>query len=147
MQRPRPQLGTQHETLGKRILAWIIDAIVIAVAVFALSSALGGLSDLGGTTFGLAGLLGFAYFIYFEATYGQTLGKHAMHIVVVKDDGADCDWTASAVRNLLRVVDGFAFYLVGVVVILLTDDNQRLGDIVGDTVVVRTAPSEDAPDA
>lgn len=143
MERPEPQMGTQNETLGKRIVAWVIDAVIIAVIVFAISTALGGLSTMGGSSFGLAGLLAFAYFIYFEATYGQTLGKNVMNIVVVKVDGSDADWTASVVRNLLRIVDGFAFYLVGIVVIFLTDDDQRLGDIVGDTVVVRTAPASE----
>jgi uncharacterized RDD family membrane protein YckC len=143
MERPQPQLGTQTETLGKRVLAWIIDAIIIAVITFAVTSALGDGSDILGPFIGGAGILSFAYFIYFEAEYGQTLGKKVMNIVVVKEDGSDCDWMASVVRNVARIIDGFAFYLVGVIVIVLTDDNQRLGDIVADTVVVKVAPTTD----
>lgn len=143
MDRPLPELGTQKETLGSRIIAWIIDAVIIALITYALATVLGGLSSVGGPTFGVAGLIAFAYFIYFEAEYGQTLGKNVMDIVVVKEDGSDCDWRASVIRNVLRVVDGFAFYLVGIVVIFLTDDNQRLGDILGDTIVVNTASEAD----
>ena len=145
MERPQPQLGTQNETLGKRVLAWIIDVIIIAAITFAITSAFGDLSNLVGAFVGGAGILSFAYFIYFEAEYGQTLGKKVLNVVVVKEDGADCDWTASVIRNLFRIIDGFAFYLVGIIVIFLTDDNQRLGDIVGDTIVVRVAPEADGP--
>ncbi len=141
MERPQPQLGTQNETLGKRILAWIVDAIIIAVITFAVSSVLW--SDRVGSFIGSAGILSFVYFIYFEAEYGQTLGKKAMNVVVVKEDGSDCDWTASVIRNVARIIDGFAFYLVGMIAILLTDNNQRLGDIVGDTIVVKVATDVD----
>lgn len=143
MDRPEPELGTQDETLGKRVVAVIIDAIIVVVIIFAITTALGDVSNVFGSSIGGAGLLSFAYFIYFEATYGQTLGKNVMDIVVVKADGGDCDWRASIIRNVLRVIDGFAFYLVGFIVIILTDENQRLGDIVGDTIVVKVAPTAD----
>lgn len=143
MDRPEPELGTQDETLGKRVVAVIIDAIIVVVIIFAITTALGDVSNVFGSSIGGAGLLSFAYFIYFEATYGQTLGKNVMDIVVVKADGGDCDWRASIIRNVLRVIDGFAFYLVGFIVIILTDENQRLGDVVGDTIVVKVAPTAD----
>lgn len=141
MDRPEPELGTQDETLRKRVLAVIIDAVLIAVITFAITSALGDVTNVFGSVIGGVGLLSFAYFIYFEAVYGQTLGKNVMDIVVVKADGGDCDWRASIIRNVFRVIDGFAFYLVGFIVIILTDDDQRLGDIVGDTVVMKVAPT------
>lgn len=143
MDRPEPALGTQDETLRNRVLAVIIDAVIIAVITFAITSAVGDGSNLFGSILGGVGILSFAYFIYFEAMYGQTLGKNVMDIVVVTEDGGDCDWRASIIRNVLRVVDGFAFYLVGFLVIILTDDNQRLGDIIGNTLVVQVAPTAD----
>ena len=48
----------------------------------------------------------------------------------------------SAARNILRLIDVYLFF-VGAFVILLTKRNQRLGDLVADTLVVRelAAPS------
>lgn len=83
-------------------------------------------------------LVVFAYFIGLEGKYGQTAGKRLLSIAVVHEDGSPCTMSSSAIRNVLRIIDGFAVYLVGLVVILLTDRNQRIGDIAGGTVVVRT---------
>jgi hypothetical protein len=44
--------------------------------------------------------------------------------------------TASAVRNLLRIVDGFGFYLVGAMVASCSSYRQRLGDHCAGTAVV-----------
>ena len=41
------------------------------------------------------------------------------------------------VRNVLRIVDGVVFYLIGVIFILTSDERQRLGDRVASTVVVQ----------
>jgi hypothetical protein len=52
--------------------------------------------------------------------------------------GQPIGFVASAIRNLLRVIDLLpAVYLVGITSILLTRKNQRLGDIVAGTLVVR----------
>lgn len=57
--------------------------------------------------------------------------------VVVKADGSDCDYAASLVRNVLRVVDALpTLYIIGLVVIFFSDEGQRVGDIAASTVVV-----------
>ncbi|GAB6878908.1 hypothetical protein JCM17823_11820 [Halorubrum gandharaense] len=138
MERLRPDMGTHTDTLLPRIGAFLIDVILFAVAVGILIGAVSFISDTLGALFAaLSGVAFFAYFIYMEGTYGQTIGKQILGIVVVKEDGSACDIKAAAIRNLLRIVDGFAVYLVGIIVILLTDDDQRVGDLVGDTVVAR----------
>lgn len=140
MERPTPKLGTQNETLVPRILAFLVDWLIVGVSIGILVIVAGLLSDtLAGVLGGLAGIASFAYFIYFEGTYGQTLGKRVLGIAVVTEDGDDCDLKAAAIRTLLRIVDWLpSFYLLGIVLILVTDDNQRLGDMLGNTVVVRT---------
>lgn len=140
MERPTPRLDTKDETFGARILAFLIDGLILgvvgAVLIGAMASIDPMLTSMIGTVFGLAAIL---YFIYFEGAYGQTLGKRAMGIVVVKTDGGDTDMAASAIRNLLRIIDTLpTLYILGILLILVTEDNQRLGDIVGNTVVVRT---------
>lgn len=139
MERPAPTLGTESETLFARILAFVVDGILLAVVGFVLIGVLG-MSDPGvaGVFGGVFGLLAFAYFVVMEGTYGQTIGKRVLGIVVVKDDGSACTMGASLIRNLLRVIDTLpTAYILGIVLILVTD-GQRLGDIVGSTYVVKT---------
>lgn len=88
----------------------------------------------------LVALLSFAYFTYFEGNYGQTLGKKLLGTVVVTEDGGDCEMEDAVVRNLLRFVDALPFaYLLGAIVVFVSEEDQRLGDLTFDTVVARTA--------
>lgn len=43
----------------------------------------------------------------------------------------------SVIRNLVRLVDGIFFNLVGVIIIYRSPLNQRLGDKIAKTVVCR----------
>ncbi|EMA15322.1 RDD family protein [Haloarcula marismortui] len=136
-ERPQPEMGTEGDVIWRRVVAIIIDIVVIGI----VSSAIAGiLSQIRLAALGsLIGLvLGFGYYIYLEGTYGQTIGKMALDIVVVTEDGDPIDFGPAAIRSLLRIVDVLpAFYLIGFVAVLVTDRKQRLGDIVADTVVVR----------
>ncbi len=140
MERPAPQLGTQQQVVGKRIVAWIVDIVILGFVTGLISGALVGISTrLAGLAGLLATIITFGYFIYLEGTYGQTVGKQVMNIVVVTQDGDPCDMRASAIRNVLRIIDNIPFiYLVGLVVIYLTDDRQRIGDLAASTIVVET---------
>ncbi len=72
-----------------------------------------------------------------EGIWGKTIGKRICGIVVLKDDFTKCDIPKGLLRNLMRIVDLFFYYWVGVVSIVATMKWQRLGDIVAGTVVVR----------
>jgi len=62
-----------------------------------------------------------------------------MNIVVVKESGESCTYKASFWRNLLRIIpDGLFFYLVGLISIVLSEKNQRLGDHLANTTVTKT---------
>ncbi|WP_216824793.1 RDD family protein [Salinigranum rubrum] len=142
MERPRPQLGTENSVVVKRVLAFVIDVVLLAVVVGIAGAIFGALlGRLGGILTPLLSLVGVVYFIYMEGTYGQTLGKRLVGIVVVDEDGGACDMTASAIRNVLRLVDALpTLYIVGFAVMyLVSDRKQRVGDLVGDTVVVEAA--------
>lgn len=82
-------------------------------------------------------LLGFD--IYYEVLHnGQTPGKKAAGIRVIREGGAALDFQASCIRNLLGTADFLpAFYLLGGVIALLNDRGQRLGDIAAGTLVIR----------
>ena len=77
----------------------------------------------------------FLYGWLLEAACGATLGKVLVGIRVVRttQQGA---LAACAVRNLLRIVDGLGFYLVGTAVAACSDVRQRIGDICAHTAVI-----------
>ena len=57
---------------------------------------------------------------------------------MVCDDGSAITFRASALRNLVRLVDALpGFYFVGAVAIFASRNNQRLGDLAAGTIVVR----------
>jgi len=83
-------------------------------------------------------LLGFGYFIAFEAWWnGQTPGKKLMGIRVVRDGGYPIDFTASLLRNLVRLIEAAFFYTVSAISMVLSSENKRLGDLAAGTIVVR----------
>lgn len=139
-ERPRPRMGTEDEVVLRRIAAFVVDAILFAIALAILAAIVGTISDLLASLVGALGtVLFFVYFIYFEAEYGQTVGKMALGLVVVTEDGTPIDYRAAVIRTLLRIIDALpVLYLIGLLAIVLTDRKQRLGDIVADTVVVRS---------
>jgi uncharacterized RDD family membrane protein YckC len=83
-----------------------------------------------------------AYYIVLEAQFGATVGKRIIGLKVVKlDGGGAIDWQASIVRNVLRLVDGIFFYLVGAIIVWTSSRKQRLGDKLAATVIVRAQPA------
>ena len=44
----------------------------------------------------------------------------------------------SLIRNILRFVDGIGLYLVGLIFLIVKEDNQRIGDLAANTIVVRS---------
>lgn len=131
--------------VGRRAVAVIIDSILLFIVAFVIALATGGTTEagfhIGGAPFFLWTALGLAYFIVMEATQGATLGKKAMGLKVVKQDGTPLDWQASIIRNVLRLIDGFFFYLVGAIVVWVSKSRQRLGDMAAHTLVVSSRPA------
>ncbi len=86
-------------------------------------------------------LLQWGYFTLFEAFgNGRTPGKRVMKIHVIHRSGRAISFVESLARNLVRFVDSLPppnFYAVGVVTMFLNRQNQRLGDMVAGTLVVR----------
>ncbi len=94
----------------------------------------------GGRGVMIAPLLLFTYHALAEGLWGQTLGKRLCGIIVMDRDLKPCTMLQSVIRNLLRLADGICLYSVGLIFIAATDRWQRLGDLAGRTVVVRTKP-------
>ncbi len=80
----------------------------------------------------------FIYFIVLEGTVGATIGKLVCKIRVKKEYGDACGIWKAFVKNILRVVDGLAFYLVDMILISRSDKKQRLGDKIAKIIVLRS---------
>ncbi len=132
--------------LGSRFLAQVIDmAVLVAIFVVLLSGA----NALGKTTRDqrlallivvmVSFVLLFGYFWALEAVWsGQTLGKRALRLRVVGDQGQPLRFSQAAIRNLVRIVDFLPVgYAIGVMAIFLNVRNKRLGDFAAGTLVVR----------
>ena len=78
------------------------------------------------------------YFAVFETIWnGQTPGKRAVRIRVIKDSGRPIAVYEAIARNVIRLVDQFpSIYAVGLISVFLSSRNKRLGDYVAGTVVV-----------
>lgn len=93
-------------------------------------------------------LLFAGYFILFEWLWdGQTPGKRLLKLRVIRDDGRPITLWEAIARNLLRVFDaapGFLIpvYSIGLIVIFLSNRDQRVGDIFAGTVVIRERTDE-----
>ena len=126
--------------VGRRAVAVLIDSILLFIAGYAVAALSGQTTSTGfeirGAPFFLWVAISLAYFIVQEALQGTTLGKRVMGLKVVKQDGTPMDWAASIARNVLRLVDGFLFYLVGAIAIWASKQRQRLGDMAAKTIVV-----------
>jgi len=136
---PTPKLETSREVIWHRVLAYVIDSVLMGliwgVAVLA-GTALGDTGTLLLVVVGLVATLLYGFLL--EGLYGYTPGKYPLGLVVVKSDGSNCTVGASILRNLLWIVDALpTANLVAMVLILATDDNQRVVDFVADTVVVK----------
>jgi uncharacterized membrane protein SpoIIM required for sporulation/uncharacterized RDD family membrane protein YckC len=152
--------------IGSRAAAAIVDQLIIwfiIVAMFIIfGMALGAMGSTGVVAgieraFGswlaaglyLAGFaLSWGYFVFFEAlSDGQTPGKKMFGLRVVQDGGYSISFSASAVRNLVRVLDaqpGF-FYFVGMATAIFSRTSKRVGDHVAGTIVVHERIPEFAP--
>lgn len=84
-------------------------------------------------------------FSFLEGRYGQTPGKWLFGIEVIGDDLAYCGFGRGLLRNLLKVVDGFFNFMVGILLIALTEHWQRVGDMVASTIVVQAGERPNRP--
>src|SRR5919199_554420 len=85
------------------------------------------------------------YFVFFEWVWnGQTPGKRWLKLRVIREDGRPITFWEAAVRNLLRILDimPFPFYSIGLLAVFISSKDQRTGDMVAGTVVVREREAE-----
>ena len=137
--------------IGSRFVALVVDYLIWTAAFIALFivaavvlPALHAFADVSGNWavgifFLIVFLLQWGYFTLFEAFgNGRTPGKRVMKIHVIHRSGRAISFVESLARNLVRAIDYLpSFYVAGVVTMFLNRQNQRLGDMVAGTLVVR----------
>src|SRR5215204_4631613 len=146
-------------SIGNRFLACAIDhaiqALVLAVIAIGFI-VLANFSDLEGAlsaapkwVYAIMILVLFlilsGYFAFFEWLWrGQTPGKRWLKLRVIREDGRPITFWESSVRNLIRSFDmmPFPFYSIGLISVFSTTRDQRVGDMVAGTVVVRERETE-----
>jgi len=137
------ELRLQLAGLGSRFIAGAADLIIQLVLLGILALVTQGVSGAGGVVLVLGGFVITVFYpILFELLAGgRTPGKRMTHLRVLRDSGTPVDLPASAIRNLMRLIDGpILLYLPTVVSIATTRRNQRPGDLAAGTIVTRENP-------
>ncbi len=126
--------------VGERLVAFIIDTaikigyLLILNKVFGVFEGMDEWSQIGINT-----VLSFPVMFYTLALEtlldGQTLGKKALKIRVVKIDGFQATFSDYVVRWFFRIVDVWIFG-IGFFVIIFSKKLQRLGDMAAGTGVI-----------
>jgi len=127
-----------------RFLAWLLDVFCIMVTgqilqVFISMLAAIHLDLYMAVAILLYFVLSIGYAMALEWFWnGQTLGKRVVGLRVMDIRGLRLRPVQIVIRNLLRAVDILPLcYLLGGAMCLLTRHGQRLGDLAGNTIVVR----------
>ena len=127
--------------LGSRFSAELIDIAIKVVALGALALiaflAIGGAAAAIVFTVGVLAAV-VVYDVVFEVrSAGATPGKRALGVRVLLEDGSPVGLRASAIRNVIRLIEGLALlYVPAIIAVMATRRNQRLGDLAAGTVVV-----------
>ena len=127
--------------LGDRLLAYLIDTLVIVVYIIAMIMVMVALELDGGDLWALyilVSLPAFLYYVLLETFWnGQTVGKFAMKTRVVKLDGSKPGFANYFVRWILRIIDvSLTSGGLAVLSILIRGNGQRVGDIAAGTTVI-----------
>lgn len=135
--------------LRDRIVAFLLDLACLAIVMGLLSGVGFGVLLLNETPAMIFGTLLSCIFIFYSLAFeiwnnGQSIGKMAMRIQVIKTAGGRATFSDYAARWIFRMIDIY-FSLGGIASILIASSTkaQRIGDIVANTAVVKLIPKMD----
>ncbi len=135
-------------SVGERMLAFIIDLLIKVAYVIVILYVFFGLFDLGRLLSGMDRwsviavyiALTFPVYIYpvvLESLMeGQTPGKKLMKIRVVKIDGYQASFGDYMIRWVFRLIDTSFAGVIGLISMIVSKSNQRLGDMAAGTAVI-----------
>ncbi|MGC9444804.1 MAG: RDD family protein [Candidatus Methanospirareceae archaeon] len=141
-----------YASLGSRAVSLIIDYLILGIISWAIALPFGAAALISlrsfrdpmsfsgaALTFSVIGsIIWLLYFTYLEGSSGQTLGKRVMSIKVTKESGERLTFVDALIRTLCRIIDMLpTLYILGIIIILLTEKKQRIGDLAAHTIVVK----------
>ena len=115
----------------KRLVARLIDAVVIIV----ISTALGFLLGIFGIVLASVIISALYYTLFQGGQWHATIGQRALGIAVVDCNGRYIDYGKAAIRYLSSILSG-SLFLFGYLMALFSDNRQTLHDKIADTYVV-----------
>ena len=135
-----PAASFQYQGIGVRAASILIDFVIslivgLLIISIELNFSQNSMIPLLGSLLWIVFFL--VYYVYMEGSRGQTIGKMLTRIKVVSEDGGKINMNQALIRNVLRIIDAIAFYLVGAVLIWRSEKKQRLGDSVAKTIVIK----------
>ena len=137
------QISYSIAGLGERILAYLIDSLIIAsiTIVIVLVFVFSGL-DSSPFMIILATIPTFFYHLFFEITMdGQSIGKKILGIKVVKMNGSQATLGAYLLRWIVRPIDIFLYGGIAILCISIGGKGQRVGDMAAGTTVIKLQKS------
>ncbi len=125
-------MGYELGDVGTRFIAIAIDSFILGIIVSILFGA-------GGEVGGGIGLLGTVFYNWYFWTRqdGQTPGKMAMNLRVVKADGSEISDIDAIIRAVAYYVSGL-FMGIGYIWALFDDEKRTWHDLITGTIVVST---------
>lgn len=122
---------------GTRLVAFIIDAIVLGIIGGGFTMTINSGGDATSASSGMSTLVGALYFILLWNYWdGQTLGKKAMGIKVVKEDGSKLDLGTAVVRYIGYFISAIPI-LLGFIWVAFDSKKQGFHDKIAKTIVVK----------
>lgn len=137
----------QYELAGvkERALAFLIDFLCITFS-FSIMSAIGAGLASGSETasavivFVLMGMFMFYSLVFETLNKGQSIGKMALRIQVIKVAGGKITFSDYAARWVFRLIDiYFSLGAIASILVVSSAKGQRIGDVVANTAVVKTS--------
>lgn len=124
---------------GTRIVARLIDVVIIFVVALILAAIVGTENQLGIQFVGL--VIGIGYELAFTALKGGTPGKLIMGLgVVTTDNTFPPGWGPAAIRWVVTAIPciGFVVFIVSLVFLFTDPEHRTVGDRAANTRVVKT---------
>jgi uncharacterized RDD family membrane protein YckC len=155
-----PAPGIEFAPHGARLVAYILDGIIVGIVVTAITliglaaffsgstfetegnrvtsfTASGPGVLIGTILFVIAGLIGLLYFPYFWANGGRTLGMRPFNLRVVRDsDGGPIGW-GTAILRLIGLWIAAAVFYIGYIWIFIDKRRRGWQDLIAGTVVIK----------
>lgn len=133
-------MKTQYAGNGPRILAALIDGIIVSIGAFILGMVLnsaGMSSQNTSMNTGVNLVLSLVYFVGYQSQSGVTLGKKAMGIRVVDSKGAKPTMMTLFLREIVGKFISAIILGIGYLMILWDGRKQGLHDKIAQTYVVK----------